>query len=270
MITASTPVPPPRFEPAYPGIVTRPIGAVLDATVAADPARPILTYYDLAADDRVELSAATLRNWVDKTANLLVDVVAAGPGSRISIALPTHWQGAVWVLACWRVGAILVSQDEQSDVSVVGAEAVAAGALPDAPEVVATALHPLGGRFTGPLPPGVVDYGADVLAQGDTFVPPVPVASESLAWENGDMGLDHTALLRRGGEAAQRLGLPPGGRLLINTNPTELEGAVTGLLPPLLVDGTLVLVRDADASRVPRLAATERVDVTAVGGPPAR
>jgi len=250
--------------------VRRPIGAVLDATVAADPARPILTYYDQAGDERVELSAATLRNWVDKTANLLVDVFSAGLGTRVSVTLPTHWQGVVWVLACWRVGAVVVSGDAQPDVGVVGPDEVANATFPDAPELIVTALHPLGRRFTVPLPAGVIDYGAEVFAQADTFSTAVGVTAGSPAWDERGALLDHNTLLRRAGETAQRLGLPPGGRLLVDTAPTQLEGAVTGVLAPLLVNGTVVLVRDPDPARLPRLLASERVDVTAVRGSTAR
>ena len=244
----------------------QPIGAILDATVAADPARPILTYYDHAADERVELSAATLRNWVDKTANLLVDVFAAGAGSRVSVALPTHWQGPVWMLACWRVGAVVVGEDARPDVSVVGPNGVRTGTIPDAPEVVATSLHPLGAPFPAPLSPGLTDYGAEVFAQADAFAAAVPVTADRLAWNDGRAVLDHTALLDRAVATAQRLGLRRGGRLLTDANPTDLEGAVAAVLAPLLVDGTVVLVRNLDPARLPGLVATERVDVTAAGG----
>ena len=248
----------------------QPIGAVLDATVAVDPARPILTYYDHAAEERVELSAATLRNWIDKTANLLVDVLAAGIGSRVSVALPTHWQGPVWLLACWRVGAVVVGEGARPDISVVGPDRVNTGTLPHAPEVVATSLHPLGAPFAAPLPPGITDYGAEVFAQADAFAAAAPVAADRPAWDDGGTVLDHTALLDRAAATAQRVGLRRGGRLLIDANPTRLEGAVAAVLAPLLVDGTVVLVRDLDPGRLPGLVATERVDVTAVGGPDAR
>src|SRR5262245_66226190 len=49
---------------------------------AADPTRPLLTWYDDTTGERTELSGATLGNWVAKTANLLVDGVGAGPGDR--------------------------------------------------------------------------------------------------------------------------------------------------------------------------------------------
>ncbi|HET6211502.1 MAG TPA: TIGR03089 family protein, partial [Micromonosporaceae bacterium] len=43
------------------------VGALLARAVAAEPARPLITYYDDATGERTELSAATLANWVAKT-----------------------------------------------------------------------------------------------------------------------------------------------------------------------------------------------------------
>ena len=55
------------------------IARVFAAAIAADPARPLLTWYDDATGERTELSGATLANWVAKTANLLVDEVGPEP-----------------------------------------------------------------------------------------------------------------------------------------------------------------------------------------------
>src|SRR5581483_3769462 len=76
----------------------------LRSMLDADPARPVVTYYDDATGERVELSVKTLDNWVAKTANLLQDDLAAAPGDRAAILLPAHWQTAIWLLACWSVG----------------------------------------------------------------------------------------------------------------------------------------------------------------------
>jgi uncharacterized protein (TIGR03089 family) len=53
----------------------RPTGpaALLATARDRDPARPLVTHYDDATGERVELSATTLENWVSKTANLLQD-----------------------------------------------------------------------------------------------------------------------------------------------------------------------------------------------------
>ncbi len=73
---------------------------LLRSALAADAARPLVTFYDDATGERVELSVATLANWVAKTSNLLQDDLSAEPGDRLALLLPAHWQTAVWLLAC--------------------------------------------------------------------------------------------------------------------------------------------------------------------------
>src|SRR6478609_1832263 len=86
--------------------------------VTREPGRPRLTWY---GDDgeRVELSGAVLENWVNKTANLLVEEFDAGPGSRVLMDLPMHWRTLVWMLAGWRVGACAVVEPSTSTDLVV-------------------------------------------------------------------------------------------------------------------------------------------------------
>lgn len=79
---------------------------LLRSALAADPGRPLVTFYDDATGERVELSVATFANWVAKTANLLQGDLGAGPGDRVSVLLLTHWQTAVWLLACSSVGVV--------------------------------------------------------------------------------------------------------------------------------------------------------------------
>lgn len=79
---------------------------LLRSALAADPARPMVTFYDDATGERVELSVATFANWVAKTANLLQGDLAAEPGDRLALLLPAHWQSAVWLLACASVGVV--------------------------------------------------------------------------------------------------------------------------------------------------------------------
>src|SRR5579859_6537412 len=43
---------------------------LLRSLLEADPARPLITFYDDATGERVELSVKTFDNWVAKTANL--------------------------------------------------------------------------------------------------------------------------------------------------------------------------------------------------------
>ena len=127
--------------------------------VSRDGSAPLFTFYDVESGARVELSATTFSNWVDKTSNLLVDEVAVDEGDVISMPLaveaPGHWLTAVWQLACWQVGlAVDLTNPLQAAAVVTGRQwsAYAEG------EVFACALHPLGFGFGDPLPDGVRDY----------------------------------------------------------------------------------------------------------------
>ncbi|CAM5645878.1 TIGR03089 family protein [Streptomyces hirsutus] len=154
---------------------------LLGSALAADPGRPLVTFYDDATGERVELSVATFANWVAKTANLLQDELAVEPGDRVALLLPAHWQTAVWLLACASVGVV-------ADVSGDPAAADAVVSGPDALETaracsgarIALALRPLGGRFPQP-PEGFADYAVEVPGQGDRFAPYVPVDPEAPA-----------------------------------------------------------------------------------------
>jgi len=239
------------------------IPALLDVQVTADPSRPFVTWYDQADGGRVELSVLTTANWVAKTAGLLRDVLDAAPGSRVSIDLPTHWQGVVWVLASWTVGAVLVPPGNPwIDVAVVG-PAVLSGEVPDAQEVVGTALHPLGARFTEPLPVGVTDFGAEVLAMPDAFGSISPVQPDAAAWRDPSGELQQAELLSLGAARAHSLGLGGAGRLLSTANPSTRDGALTSLLAPLSVSGSVILVSNPKPDRLAALGAQERADVVA-------
>ena len=86
------------------GLVPETVDGLFAAAVAADPTRPLLTWYDDGTGERIELSGATLANWVAKTANLLVDGCGLGPGDRAAVPLPPHWQTAAVLLGCWSAG----------------------------------------------------------------------------------------------------------------------------------------------------------------------
>ena len=104
--------------------------------------------------------------------------------------LPTHWLGAVWLGAAWTGGQAVTTDRalaDEADLVVCGPDGVVdhAGSAADRP-VVAISLRPLGGRFTEPLPSGVVDYGAVVLAQPDAFVSYDPPTADDPAWRDAD------------------------------------------------------------------------------------
>ncbi|MEB3032262.1 TIGR03089 family protein [[Mycobacterium] nativiensis] len=145
--------------------------AILDPIMRADPVGPRITYYDDATGERIELSAATLANWAAKTGNLLRDELGAGPGSRIAILLPAHWQTAAVLFGAWWIGAevLLTEPDGDADVALCtaarldDADAAVAGS---GGEVVVLSLDPFG-RPAPDLPVGVTDYATAVRVHGD-------------------------------------------------------------------------------------------------------
>ena len=130
------------------------------------------------------------------------------------VDLPTHWLGAVWLGAAWSLG-MRVSDDTarvgEADLVVCGPEGVERYAdLAARVPVVAVSLRPLGARFAEPLPAGVVDYGAVVLGQPDSFVAFDPPLPDDPAWEDGSGALLTQADL----VATPPVGDGHGGRLL--------------------------------------------------------
>jgi len=211
------------------------LGRLLEPALRRDPSGPLLTWYDEAGDERVELSASTLDNWVAKTANLLDEELPGSPGV-VGVRLPAHWQGLVVVLAAWRAGCSVVlggPAGPECDVLVVGPDEVALAA--DAPAGIALALRPLNGRLPSPTPPGVLDYAAEVLGHGDAYA--------------GAGSMEPAIPLD---------GLTPGDRVLVSIGRDDLAALVDTAVGVYAAGGSLVVCLDADAATVDRRAAAER------------
>ncbi len=233
---------------------------LLAGLLRADGARPLLTFYDDGTGERVELSVATFDNWVAKTANLLQGDLGVGPGDRVGVSLPAHWQAAVWVCACWAVGAaVLPGRWDDVAVAVVAPDQVRKAEESTAGEVVALSLRPLGGRFIDPLPRRVLDYAVEVPAQGDRFAPYAPVGPHTVGWVEGGSSANLADLVAAAHSRADRLGLAAGERLLSTASPATYAGALATLLLPLVLGGSVVLVRNPDPARQARRLDEERV-----------
>ncbi|MEW2448884.1 TIGR03089 family protein [Streptomyces parvulus] len=220
---------------------------LLSSALAADPGRPLVTFYDDATGERVELSVATFANWVAKTANLLQDELSVEPGDRVALLLPAHWQTAVWLLACASVGVVAdVAGDAASaDVVVSGpdAESLDAARACSGPRI-ALALRPLGGRFAPQAPEGFADYAVEVPGQGDRFAPYAPVDPEAPALIVAGREFSGAELVERARAEASGLGLTgPGARILSGLPYDTWEGLSAGLYGPLASGGSVVLCR---------------------------
>lgn len=232
---------------------------ILRSELDRDPARPLLTYYDDATGERIELSVATFDNWVAKTAGLLRDGMGAQPGDRVALALPAHWQALAVTCACWAVGACaVVGLDDDAAVTVTGPDRLDAATRTDS-DVLAMALRPLGGRFVETLPPGVLDFALEVPGYPDRFAPYEKPPAEDLALVSDGTAHTFANLLDRARERAGMLGLADGARVLVPAG--DLASALSdALLVPLACAGSAVLVRNEDPSGRDARVAAERVD----------
>lgn len=215
--------------------------------IAPDPAQPLLTWYDDATGERTELSGATLANWVAKTANLLVDEVAAGPGESAGVLLPPHWQTAAVLLGCWSAGLDVIEAPGPVEVLFAAADRVAEADAWPAGERYALALAP----FALPLrqvPAGFADYVLAVRAHGDHFTP----------YERG--GPRDAELLGRAAARATELGIAPGDRLLIDA--AAHPDPIDWLLTPVTAGATVVLCGNLDRARLAGRVTEERVTRT--------
>jgi uncharacterized protein (TIGR03089 family) len=246
-----------------PATSVRPPAATFPAALAAllkqDATRPLVTFYDDATGERIELSTTTYANWVAKTAGLAQDELDAERGGLVLVDLPTHWLGAVWLGAAWSIG-LTVTDDPAlaavADLVVCGPDTVETYAAHAARvPVVALSLRPLGGRFLEALPSGVTDYGAVVLAQPDAFTPLDPPGGEDVAWRDAKGASPQSALLD---DAARSGVVPPGGRLLTDVNPCTRAGLPT-LLGPVALGASTVWVRHPDEASWPARAEQEQV-----------
>jgi uncharacterized protein (TIGR03089 family) len=212
-----------------------PVSTLLRRRARTAGAEPLLTWYSPASGARTELSAVTLLNWVDKTSHLL-DELDVTPGDAVRLALaeeaPGHWVTAVWELACWQVGAVVVVGDAEADAALV-VTGPAWEAHADTPvDVVACSLHPLGLPFGTTLPAPVLDYATEVRGQSDVY-PASAQPGSTPAWAGPGRRLTQAEL------AAVDAG-PAGRRLVRPADPWSTT--LSAVLRPLLAGGSSVVV----------------------------
>jgi uncharacterized protein (TIGR03089 family) len=229
---------------------------VLAAQLRRDPGRPLVTFYDHATDERVELSVTTYANWVAKASGLLTEVADLERGMSLRIDLPPHWLSTVFLGAAWTVG-LQVTTSDDPDAVVCGPEgldrwAPRAATVP----VLACSLRPLGVRFADPLPAGVLDVGVEIWSQPDGFTAWDPPTDDDLATDDLTQRQVHDLT------AAVGSVLTDGGRLLSVADPASPPGMAT-FTEPLGRGGSLVLVRNPDPARLDGVHDAERATARA-------
>jgi uncharacterized protein (TIGR03089 family) len=152
-------------------------GTLLAGALRVDPGRPLLTMYDDATGERIELSVTTFANWVFKTANLLIDELMLEADELVTLDLPAHWQPAVIQVAVLVAGGQLSRDPARITFWLEGTE------LPTDPvveEIVGLSLRPMGMGLVA-TPPAVMDYAVDVRGHGDHYSPRNPASRVSVS-----------------------------------------------------------------------------------------
>jgi uncharacterized protein (TIGR03089 family) len=248
-----------------PGVLTDAVptltDALLDPLLAPDanPMGPRITYYDDATGERIELSTVTLANWAAKTANLLRDELGAGPGSRVAVLLPAHWQSAAVLLGVWWIGAEVVLDDQAADLAadlalctrdlLADADAAAAGG-----EVAVLSMDPFG-KPAPDLPIGVTDYATAVRVHGDQATPE-PTPGPALA------GRTVAETLIEARRSAERQGLTAGDRVMSDRPWANPQEVIDNLLAVLAAGASLVQVANPDPGLRDRRRTTEKVTLS--------
>jgi uncharacterized protein (TIGR03089 family) len=239
---------------------------VLALRLRRDPGRPLVTWYDVATGERVELSVTTYANWVAKAASLLADEHDLERGTTLRVDLPPHWLGPVFLGAAWSAG-LVVTFSGEADAVVCGPDTVASWAgRADDIAVLACSLLPMGVRFVEPLPAGTHDVGVEIWSQPDAFFTMDPPGPDDVAVVLDGSPLTHRELW----EGAAAGSLPSGGRLLTEANPASPPG-LAAFAEPLARGGSLVIVRHAGPAEVREIAAAERATLlpsTSASAPP--
>ena len=232
--------------------------ALLDPLLSANPMGPRITFYDDATGERIELSTVTLANWAAKTANLLRDELGAGPGTRVAVLLPAHWQTAAVLLGVWWIGAEVVCSGS-ADIALCTADRLAEAddVVADGSqtgEVAVLSLDPFGKPADG-LPIGVTDYATAVRVHGDQVTPehsPGPALD----------GRSVPEVLAAAQRSAQDIGLSDTDRVmsaLVWTTPRQM---VDNLLAVFAAGASLVQVTNPDPALLERRRVTEKVTQT--------
>ncbi|MFV0532713.1 MAG: TIGR03089 family protein [Cumulibacter sp.] len=242
--------------------MTDTLSGLLAERIAANPAIPLITYYDRDTGERTELSGTTFANWVAKTANLLRDDFDVHDGSVVALALPMHWQQLVIAFATWSLGGcVSESPGDSPDVLVMSPDRMMELADADAGELMVSSLDPMG-RALEPRPEHVADYTSAVRVHGDAFTGG-PIGAADPAYVGGSLILDHAHAAQTARSLAQALQLAPAARVLVTVGPAGEAGLLTWAAAPLLAGASLVLVKtgeDADTAEwLERIRAQEAI-----------
>jgi uncharacterized protein (TIGR03089 family) len=210
------------------------------AVLAQEPSHPLVTFYDDASGERIELSAKSLANWVAKTHFLILDELGLGVGDSALIALPADWVTVPILLGCWSAGLQLTDDPTKAVVAFVTPATVdRANNIPDVFAINPASMTRSFGAAEGPAS----DYVAAVRPQPDAWGAVTFVGSPN---DRATDSLTRAELTAAATRRASELGLSRRARVLFDRPWTGATDWIDALLAPMAVLGSLVLVANPD------------------------
>ena len=223
---------------------------ILERLLRGEAARPFVTFYDHASDERIELSVTTYANWVAKTASLLAEELDLERGQSIRIDLPAHWLGPVFLGAAWTVGLVVDRGRRRRRGRVrpgpgrpLGGTRCRHDGARLLPAPAGHALRRAPARRRPRLRRGGLVAAGRVRAVRPARCPPTWRSTGTTQRELWDA-------------AAAGSVLTDGGRVLTEENPASPSG-IPSFTEPLVRGGSLVLVAHADPGRLEATYASE-------------
>nr|WP_296073696.1 TIGR03089 family protein [uncultured Actinoplanes sp.] len=222
----------------------------------------LLTYRDEATGERVGLPAAQVGRWSAATAALLTDECGLGPGAKVAVLLPPHWQTAVVLLGAWSAGcevafrgwstAGLSPAGPAMDASFVAHSRIGSW-LDDVPSArfPFELLTPPGSADASP---GYRDFTTAVSAHLGAGAPALTPGPDAAADPDGTTFGSYGAIAA---DMARRRGITRGDRVLIDTRISEQP--LMWLLAPLAAGASVVLTDNLDPVRRASVIASEKI-----------
>ena len=256
-----------------------------DDTLAAAPDRPAVIGYESMTGSRIAHSYASLNRKVERIALGLIEIGIA-PGDVVSAQLPNYWQLSALYLACVRIGAVLnplmpIFRQRELSFMLPFAQAKAMFVArryrdfdypdmierlrPDLPEISHVFVID-GPGFEGleaQLPQSTLNPAAEFAARK-----PSPNYVSLLMYTSGTTGEPkgvmhtHNTLISNDLQFAARIELDGADCVLMASPLAHLTGFLYGLMMPVVLGGTSVLMDMWDPAQAARIIQDEAVTFT--------
>lgn len=200
---------------------------------------PIVTW--ISDRGRIELSATTFTNAVNKASNFIVEGLELDNDARLSISLGNHWQSPVWLGTALTTGLTIV----ESQAAMTFGTSESAQTWQGSPdEFVVVSRDPFG-MPDKDIPAGFINGSVDVRNFGDFFSPAWPVSPDHNAIALNSGAFSWAQLLQRAKELADTHGLKSGQSYGLHGTSDLVTMVVLQVVLPVTNENSVVLIDQA-------------------------